>query len=128
MVLVGVIDTPGFGDSRGLKENAGEIVRALSSEDYVNCICLTINGPESRMSATLNLRSLPSYFDRSFVTSDLLHHLPGEAAKRKILGHGTTQRKVYLSVPLALPKVFCFLTIASDHSLCPTIDRSLYHH
>ena len=50
---VGVIDTPGFGDSRGLKENAGEIVRALSSEDYVNCICLTINGRESRMSATL---------------------------------------------------------------------------
>ena len=30
-----------------------------------------------------------------------MHHFPGEAAKWKILGHGTTQCKVYLSVPLA---------------------------
>ena len=53
---VGVIDSPGFGDSRGLdqdKENAKEIVRALNEEDYINCICLIINGRTSRMSATL---------------------------------------------------------------------------
>ena len=53
---VGVIDSPGFGDSRGLdqdKKNAREIVRALNEEEYVNCICLIINGRTSRMSATL---------------------------------------------------------------------------
>ena len=53
---IGVIDSPGFGDSRGLSEdkrNAKKIVSALTSEEYVNCICLVINGRMARMSATL---------------------------------------------------------------------------
>ena len=54
---VGVIDSPGFGDSRGLeqdKRHAKTIVSALTAEDYINCICLIINGRTSRLSATLN--------------------------------------------------------------------------
>ena len=53
---VGVIDSPGFADSRGLEQdklNAREIIEVLSSEDYVNCICLIINGRTSRITATL---------------------------------------------------------------------------
>ena len=53
---VGVIDSPGFGDSRGLKQdkaNSKAIVSALRAEDYINCICLIINGRTSRISATL---------------------------------------------------------------------------
>ena len=53
---VGIIDSPGFGDSRGLEQdklNAGEIVRVLIAEDYVNCICLIINGRSPRITATL---------------------------------------------------------------------------
>lgn len=53
---VSIIDTPGFGDSRGLeqdKENAKKIVVALTSEEHINCICLVINGRLSRMTATL---------------------------------------------------------------------------
>ena len=53
---VGIIDTPGFGDSRGLeqdKKHAKAIVSALTAEDYINCICLIINGRTSRLSATL---------------------------------------------------------------------------
>ena len=51
-----VIDTPGFGDSRGLeqdKKNVKKIIDALKGEEYVNCICLVINGRQSRMSASL---------------------------------------------------------------------------
>ena len=51
-----VIDTPGFGDSRGLekdKENVEKIIDALRGEDYINCVCLVINGRQSRMSASL---------------------------------------------------------------------------
>ena len=51
-----LIDTPGFGDSRGLeqdKENVKKIIDALKYQDYINCVCLIINGRQSRMSASL---------------------------------------------------------------------------
>ena len=50
------IDTPGFGDSRGIerdKECVKKIIDALRGEDYVNCVCLVINGHQSRMTASL---------------------------------------------------------------------------
>jgi len=53
---VGVIDTPGFGDTRGFEEDekhTKRIVNALEGEEYINCICLIINGLQARMSATL---------------------------------------------------------------------------
>ena len=53
---VGIIDTPGFGDSRGLKqdaENTEKIIEVLREEDYINCVCLIINGRQSRTSASL---------------------------------------------------------------------------
>ncbi len=52
----GVIDTPGFGDTRGTdvdEKHAKKIVDALKGEEYVNCVCLIINGRAARMSATL---------------------------------------------------------------------------
>lgn len=51
-----IIDTPGFGDSRGLekdKENVQKIIDALKKEDYINCVCLVVNGRQARMSASL---------------------------------------------------------------------------
>ena len=51
-----VIDTPGFGDSRGLekdKKNVEKIIDALKGEDYINCVCLVINGRQARMIASL---------------------------------------------------------------------------
>ena len=53
---IGIIDTPGFGDSRGMEEdkkNSQTIVDALKAEEYINCICLVINGRMARMTATL---------------------------------------------------------------------------
>ena len=51
-----VIDTPGFGDSRRLeqdKKNVKKIIDALKCEDYINCVCLIINGRQCRMTASL---------------------------------------------------------------------------
>ena len=51
-----VIDTPGFGDSRGLEQdkvNVKKIIDVLRGEEYVNCVCLIINGRQNRMTASL---------------------------------------------------------------------------
>lgn len=53
---LGVIDTPGFGDSRGIdedKKHAQRIIAALKEVEHVNCICLIINGRLSRLTASL---------------------------------------------------------------------------
>jgi GTP-binding protein EngB required for normal cell division len=53
---IGVIDTPGFGDSRGMaedKKHIQKIVEAVKQEQYINCVCLVTNGRAARMSATL---------------------------------------------------------------------------
>ena len=66
-----VIDTPGFGDSRGLeqdKENVKKIINALRHEDYVNCVCLIINGRQARMTVSLQ-----------YVLSEISTIIPKEA-------------------------------------------------
>ena len=53
---VGVIDTPGFGDIRGLEEDkkhAKRIIEVVKQEKYIDCICLVIDGRQSRMNASL---------------------------------------------------------------------------
>lgn len=53
---VGIIDTPGFGDSRGMDEDEKHVKRiidALKDVDCINCVCLIINGRNSRCTATL---------------------------------------------------------------------------
>ena len=53
---IGVIDTPGFGDLRGIEEDKNtteKIVRILTAETYINCVCLVVNGRLARMTATL---------------------------------------------------------------------------
>ena len=50
-----IIDTPGFGDSRGIgedKKRMEAIMRCLKNEEDINCVCLVINGRASRISAT----------------------------------------------------------------------------
>ena len=74
---VGIIDTPGFGDSRGIKEDerhSQRIIEALKGEEYVNCICLVINGRLSRASATLQ-----------YVLSEITAILPREVLSNVIV-------------------------------------------
>jgi len=53
---IGIIDTPGFGDSRGMdedKKHTQMIIAALKEVEHVNCVCLVINGRLCRMTASL---------------------------------------------------------------------------
>ena len=51
-----IIDTPGFGDSRGLQQdekNVKSIISCLKDETYVNCVCIVINGRLARMTSNM---------------------------------------------------------------------------
>ena len=74
---VGVIDTPGFGDTRGLEEDkkhTKRIIEVLKQEDYINCVCLVINGRHSRMTATLKyvLTDITSILPRAILNNVIL--------------------------------------------------------
>ena len=79
---VGVIDTPGFGDSRGMaqdKQNVKKIIATLKGEDFINCVCLIINGRQARMSATLK-----------YVMSEITAILPKEILDNIIIVFSNT--------------------------------------
>ena len=51
-----VIDTPGFGDTRGFdrdKENLQKILDCIKEEKYINCVCIVINGRQTRITVNL---------------------------------------------------------------------------
>lgn len=51
-----IIDTPGFGDSRGLEEDKKHVARimdCLKEHKAINCVLLVINGREARLNPTL---------------------------------------------------------------------------
>ena len=76
-VNIGIIDTLGFGDSRGLdvdKKHVIKIIDALKTESYINCVCLVINGRSSRISATLR-----------YVLSEITAILPREVLNNVII-------------------------------------------
>ena len=54
-VTIEVIDTPGFGDTRGIAqdhENATKIVKELKRLRHINCVFLVLNGASSARNAT----------------------------------------------------------------------------
>ncbi|KAL5502010.1 hypothetical protein EMCRGX_G008703 [Ephydatia muelleri] len=51
-MTIGIIDTPGFGDTRGFeidKQNVKNIVDKVNGVEYINCICFVINGRQARV-------------------------------------------------------------------------------
>ena len=96
---IGVIDSPGFGDSRGLKqdkENAKKIVNALKAEDYINCVCLIINGRQARVSVSLK-----------YVLSEITAILPRDILNNVIIVFSNTSDKLELSFdPNSLTEYF----------------------
>ena len=53
---VGVIDTPGFNDSRGFdqdKINTEAIIKTLKESKHINCVCLVVNGRSPRIGPSL---------------------------------------------------------------------------
>ena len=103
-----IIDTPGFGDSRGLKEDKKHVTRiidALKKEDYVNCVCLIINGRFSRMSATL-----------SYVPSEITSILPKTILNNIIVVFTNTTGLLQLSFDLGALKHYFGRNL--EHSYC----------
>ena len=74
---VGIIDTPRFGDSRGIEEdkkNVKRIIDTIEGVEYVNCICLVINGRQARATAQLQ-----------YVLTEISATLPKTAFKNLII-------------------------------------------
>ena len=96
---VGVIDTPGFGDSRGMKvdeENVKKIIATLQGEDYVNCVCLIINGRNARTSVVLK-----------YVLSEITAILPREILNNILVVFSNTADMLDLNFdPNELEKYF----------------------
>ena len=93
-----IIDTPGFGDSRGLKQdetNAKRIVESLRNEDYINCVCLIINGRQARMSASLK-----------YVLTEITAILPKEILNNVIVVFSNTNNALNLNFDPSSLKTF----------------------
>lgn len=55
-LTIGIIDTPGFGDTRGFdedKKNVKRIVDRIKEKEHINCICLVINSRQARITPQL---------------------------------------------------------------------------
>ncbi|CAK0910365.1 unnamed protein product, partial [Prorocentrum cordatum] len=71
-----VIDTPGFGDTRGRatdETHVKKILACLENVGAINCVVLTINGREARISATLRyaLTMLTSVLPKGVLSSNV---------------------------------------------------------
>lgn len=76
-VNVGILDTPGFGDTRGFdvdKENVKNIVDQVNKVECIHCICLVINGSQSRMTHQLK-----------YVVSEISAILPRATVKNVLI-------------------------------------------
>ena len=105
---VGIIDTPGFGDSRGIdvdKQHVAKIIEALKNEGYVNCICLIINGRESRINPTLK-----------YVLSEVTAILPKTVINNVIVMFTNASGKLQLLFNVKILKEFFGREI--QHSFC----------
>ena len=97
-IKMGVVDTPGFGDSRGMeedKQNVDKIIDTLKEEDYLNCVCLIINGRQSRMSAALR-----------YVLTEVTSILPKEIVSNVIVLFTTTADPLDLNFDPSQLKTF----------------------
>ena len=78
-----IIDTPGFGDTRGEKqqqENTANIIGIVKKEIYINCVCLVINGTKARLTEAVKM-----------VLSEIVSILPPEVLNN-IIGIFTNVR------------------------------------
>ncbi len=67
-----VIDTPGFGDTRGTDQqvqNIANIIATVKKEKYINCVCLIINGTQARLTEAMQdvLKKIVSILPSSVV-------------------------------------------------------------
>ena len=103
-----IIDTPGFGDSRGLdvdKEHVKRIMACLKEKiQSINCVMVVVNGREARMTATMKyvLSQLTAVMPRA-VMDHIAVVFSNTASKRKL----NFDIKSFEDVGLRVPKYEC---------------------
>ena len=105
---MGIIDTPGFGDSRGMKQdklNTKSIIDVLRDEEYVNCVCLVINGRQARLSANLQ-----------YVLSEVTAILPKNVIGNVIVVFTNTADPLDCNFELGELKVFFGRAVEDTHT------------
>lgn len=107
---VGIMDTPGFGDTRGFqqgKQNTKLIIDGLKAEQYINCVCLVINGRLSRITATLRyvLTEVTSILPREVLNNVIVVFT--NAVDPWLLNLNPDSLKEYFGRKIDPEKIFC---------------------
>jgi GTPase SAR1 family protein len=95
---IGVIDTPGLADPRGMDEDEKhiqKIIEAVEAQPYINCVCLVTNGRATRMSATLK-----------YVLSEITAILPKTVIDNVIVVFTNTSSMLHLTFDVDGLKTF----------------------
>ena len=106
----GIIDTPGFGDSRGIeqdKENINKVISCIREEKYINCVCLVINGRLSRNTA-----------DLKYVLTQIASILPRAISKNLIIVFTNTSSELDLNFDLNEFQTYFGYQIDTDRTFC----------
>ena len=91
-----IIDTPGFGDSRGLetdKKHVERIIACLQKVTSINCVMLVMNGRDSRMTTTMK-----------YVMAQLMAVMPRSVLQHVVIAFTNTEKKSKLNFKVACLK------------------------
>lgn len=103
-----LIDTPGFGDTRGTQqdeENLKKIIATVEKEEFINCVCLVINGRQARMT---------SY--QKYVLEQIAECFPREISDHIIVVFSNTLSPMHCNFKLKEVDHFFDISIAANHA------------
>ena len=86
---IGIIDTPGFGDTRGFdkdSENVKKIIEILKNTNHINCVCLVVNGRSARLNPSIK-----------YVLTEITTILPQEIVNNLIVVFTNTNDELELN-------------------------------
>ena len=110
-IKVGIIDTPGFGDTEGLEvdeKNIKNTVRYLDEEvEFIHCICLVVNGRQCRMNTNLKL-----------VLTQITSVLPRKALENLVVVFTNTADELELNFDPAALEEFFGLKVDKRQQFC----------
>ena len=105
-----IIDTPGFGDSRGLetdKKHVERIMACLQKVTSINCVMLVMNGRDSRMTTTMK-----------YVIAQLVAVMPRSVLQHVVIAFTNTEKNSKLNF-----KVACLKEVGLDSPPFECIDN-----
>ena len=103
---IGIIDTPGFGDTRGFEkdsENIKKIIEILKHTEHINCVCLVINGRSARLTSSIK-----------YVLSEITTILPQEVVNNLIVIFSNTNDELELTFDVEELNRYFHKKITSD--------------